>query len=139
MADTTPTPYVRPSRITIPPAAIPEAQLVFHLAREQGVTYNELSWRSGLLVSTIKGWRRENYPSLQSLQAALGSLGWGLAPYPLPESLPEHVREQAEELGQHFFRDDHALAAAVVAATTKPSIRAKDGQPAPRLVYGMAA
>lgn len=77
-------------------------------------------------------------PSLQSIQATLGALGWSVSPHPRIETLPPHVREQAEELGQHFFSDDIALATAVAAAISKPGSRAKDGKPAPRLEYRKA-
>jgi hypothetical protein len=99
------------------------------------MTYADVEWRAGLQRSTLKSWRLEKFPSLRSAEAALGALGWGLAPYPLLETLPPRTREMAEDLGMSFFRDDHALAAAVAAALTKPAIRAKEGQPAPRLEY----
>jgi hypothetical protein len=111
------------------------ARLVFFLMREHGVSYDELSWRSGLLKSTLKSWRVEKFPSLRSIEAALGALGWGLAPYPKLETLPADASEMAEELGQHFFADDHALAAAVAAAISQPAARGSASNPAPRLQY----
>lgn len=115
------------------------ARLVFFLMRELGVTYDKLEWDSGVLRTTIKSWRGEKAPSLTSLQAALGALGFGIAPHPRLETLPPAVREMAEELGQHFFSDDIALATAVAAATSKPGSRARDGMLAPRLPYRIAA
>ncbi len=111
------------------------AKLVFFLMKEQGITYEQLEHYSGVLKSTIKSWRSEKKPSLESLQAALGALGFGIAPYPLLDTLPSHVREQAEELGMSFFRDDHALATAVAAAMSKPGARGTATSRAPRIQY----
>lgn len=116
-------PFVRPSRITIPPHATPMARLVFQLMRDKGFSYAETEWRSGVLTTTIKSWRREKAPSLTSIQAVLNSLGWGIAPYPHLETLPPHIREQVEELAQSFFSDEHALAAIVASAISKPAMR----------------
>ncbi|MFA7597280.1 MAG: hypothetical protein WCY92_13100 [Novosphingobium sp.] len=91
--------------------------------RDQGVTYDEAEWRSGILKTTIKSWRGEKAPSLTSLQAAFGGLGWGIAPYPHLETLPPNIREQVEELAQSFFSDEHALAAIVASAISKPAMR----------------
>lgn len=98
-------------------------KLVFQLMKEQGVTYDELSWRSGILKTTVKSWRCEKAASLTSLQAALGALGWGIAPFPHLETLPPHVHEQVEELAQNFFSDEHALAAIVASAISTPAMR----------------
>lgn len=125
----------RPSNISIPPRATPMCKLVFFLMREQAVTYSQLEHYSGVLASTVKSWRSEKSASLTSLQAALGALGWGIAPHPRLESLPPHVREMAEELGQHFFSDDIALATAVAAASSNPGARGTSDVRAPRLEY----
>lgn len=125
----------RPSRISVPPHAHPFSRLVFAEMRRQNVSYAELEWRSGILGTTVKEWRVSKTPSLQSIQATLGALGFGVAPYPRIETLPPHVREMAEELGQHFFADEHALAAAVAATISFPGARSNGDEPAPRLSY----
>jgi hypothetical protein len=134
------TPYVRPSRITIPRTAHPLAKLVFELMRRHGKSYDQFEFESGVLRSTAKAWRgggklRCNVPSLASIEAALGVFGWRLVPVPPFSSLPPETLEAIEKVSLDFLSDDEALAAAVLAATTKPGIRAKDGQPATRIVY----
>lgn len=115
-----PSEYVRPSRITIPRNAHPLARLLFQLMRDNGMTYEETEFRSSVLRQTIKSWRNEKYPSIRAIEAALGVFGYRLLPCPPLDGLPDRVREQLEEVGQHFFSDDEALAAAVHLATSKP-------------------
>ncbi|MBA2127176.1 hypothetical protein DLM45_13230 [Hyphomicrobium methylovorum] len=135
-----PAPYVRPSRVTIPAKANPLARLAFELMKRHGVSYQELEFRSGILASSVKAWRgggklRPNVPSLASIEAALGVFGYRLVPCPPLSNLPADVREKLEEVGQHFISDDETLAAAIVAATSKPGDRCTADGPAPRLTY----
>lgn len=123
----------RPGRTTIPDHAHPLSRLVFKKLRDTGMTQAEFSWRSGILVQTLKAWRREKIPSLRSIEAALGVWGIRLLPCPPLDSVPDHVRENLEEVGQHFISDDETLAAAIFAATSK--LRAPTDGPAPRLNY----
>ena len=125
----------KPSRITTPRHAHPVARLFFDLLRRHRVTYLEAEHSSGILVSTIKSWRTASVPSFQSLEAALGIFGWRLVPCPPLDGIPDEVREQLESVGQHFVSDDETLAAAIVAATTKPGKGGTAEQPAPRLEY----
>lgn len=120
---------VRPSRITVPEHAHPLVRLLFQLMRDQGVRYNDLEWRSGVLQQTFKSWRCEKTPSLTAIEATLGAVGYRLLPCPPLDDLPEHLRDQLEECGQHFLSDDEALAAAVYLATSKPQ-RSDTPQPA---------
>lgn len=126
------------SRITVPQRAHPLARLVFSLMRKTSTSYFELEMRSGILLTTMKAWRSANVPSLTSMEAALGSFGWRLVPCPPLEDLPDHVREQLEEAGQHFVNDDQAIAAAIAAAVTTPGARGDRENPAPRLEYRRA-
>jgi hypothetical protein len=94
-------PYRRPSKISIPERADPRAKVVFAEMKRQGVTYDELEYRSGVLRSTFKAWRTNNCPSIQTLDAALGSLGWaGLLPVPKPETLPSELRADLEAIAE---------------------------------------
>jgi hypothetical protein len=70
----------RPSKITVPERCDPRAKVVFAEMQRQGVTYDELEHRSGVLRSTFKAWRTNNKPGLDTLEAALGALGWALLP-----------------------------------------------------------
>lgn len=100
--------------------------------RRQGITYDELEYKSGVLRSTLKSYRSEKTPSLQSIEALLGSVGWGLAPFPKLETLPPEVQAKVEEIGEHFISDESVLAA-VMAAIAWPRVRSQGDQPAPRL------
>jgi hypothetical protein len=110
-----PSTFKRESKITVPMRANPLARLVFAEMKSQRVTYGELEWRSGVLISTFKAWRTDNSPGLLSIEAALGALGWALVPVPELRTLPPHVRERLAEIGQLFETDQQALAAAVLA------------------------
>jgi len=138
-ANMQPSPYIRPSRITVPRKAHPLAKLVFELMQRHGKTYDQLEFESGVLRSTFKAWRgggklRPNVPSLASIEAALGVFGWRLVPCPPLNSLKPETREALEEISLEFISDDEALAAAIAAATTKP-VACAVGKPAPRLSY----
>lgn len=130
------TPYVRPSRVTIPKKAHPAAKLVFHLMQRWGKSYDQIEYESGVLKSSLKAYRgggklRPNTPSLTSIEALLGVFGYRLVPCPPLDSLPSKTRAALDDISLDFLSDDEALAAAIVAATSKPGIRAKDGKPAP--------
>lgn len=125
----------KPSRITVPRHAHPLARFALELMRKHGYTYLLTEIESGVLVSTIKGWRSANTPSLQSIAAVLGVFGWRLVPCPPIDDLPADVREQLEAVGQLFVSDDETLAAAIVAATTQPGKRGTAEQHAPKLEY----
>ena len=90
------TPSGRPSKVTIPDHCNPLARAVFAEMRRQGVTYDELEWRSGVLRSTFKAWRKNNRPGLETVEAALGALGWHVLPVPRPETLPPQLRADLE-------------------------------------------
>lgn len=87
--------------MTIPERCDPRARVVFAEMKRQGVTYDELEHRSGVLRSTFKAWRSCNAPSIQTVDAALGALGWaGLLPVPKPETLPAELRADLEEVAR---------------------------------------
>lgn len=86
----------RPSKITIPKSCHPLAKAVFAEMKRQGVTYDELEHRSGVLRSTFKAWRTNNRPGLETVEAALGSLGWRVLPVPDPATLPHQLRADLE-------------------------------------------
>ena len=90
------TPNHRPSKITIPERAHPLAKAVFAEMKRQGVTYDVLEWRAGVLRSTFKAWRTNNRPGLDTIEAALGALGWHVLPVPKPDTLPSELRADLE-------------------------------------------
>ncbi len=107
----------RPSRITIPERCDPRAKVVFAEMRRQGVTYDELEHRAGVLRSTFKAWRTNNKPGLDTLDAALGALGWSLLPVPNPKLSPQLCADLRAVADRHgvFFPTDEMLALAAAA------------------------
>lgn len=94
----TPTPPLRPSRTTVPARAHPLAKVVFAEMKRQNVTLLDLEWKSGVLASTIKAWRTDNRPGLDTAEAALGALGWSVLPVPNAATLPTELRADLEAL-----------------------------------------
>ena len=121
--------------VSIPEHANPHARLVFQLMRGAGMGYADLEWKSGVLGSTVKSWRVEKTPSLQSIEAALGVFGWRLVPCPPMESLLPETRVALDEISLDFISDDSALAAAVANAITRAGVRAEGDKPGSRLNY----
>lgn len=80
----------RVSKITIPERCHPFAGRVFAEMKRQGVTYDELHERSGVLKSTFKAWRTNNQPGLDTIEAALAALGFRLEVVPIE---PEEARD----------------------------------------------
>lgn len=117
-----PSPLKQPSRITIPLKANPLAKLVFGEMAKQGVTYDELEWRAGVLKTTIKAWRSENSPGLLSIEAALGALGWSLVPVPMHKRLPPNIAAGLDALNAEWAGEEpilhHLLASACLAPLT---------------------
>lgn len=114
-----PEPPKRPSKITVPEKANPLARLVFAEMKRQSVTYDELEWRAGVLRCTIKAWRNENRPGLESIEAALGALGWALVPVPRMDRVPAEIAAGLEALREKWAREEpllhHLLASACLA------------------------
>lgn len=74
--------------------------------RRQGVTYDKLEEKSGVLRSTFKAWRTSNRPGLETIEAALGALGWSALPVPTnPSSLPDGLRADLEALAAKHCLD----------------------------------
>jgi hypothetical protein len=99
----------RPSKITVPERCDPRAKVVFAEMQRQGVTYDELEHRSGVLRSTFKAWRTNNKPGLDTLEAALGALGWALLPVPAMEHLPDDVRQGLGALAAQWENENELL------------------------------
>jgi len=114
--------------------AHPLARLAFTLMLDSSTTYDALEWTSGVQRSTLKEWRQSKTPSLQSIEAVLGALGWRLVPVPPLENLPADVLDALEDVGQHFRSDEETLGA-VLAAINFQGKRCTADTPAPRLVY----
>lgn len=69
-----------PRTVSMPERVGPFVRLVFAEMARQRVTYNSLEERSGVRRATLKAWRKKNRPGLESIEAALATLGFGLVP-----------------------------------------------------------
>ena len=69
------------------------------------VTYDSLEWRAGVLRSTFKAWRTNNRPGLDTIEAALGALGWELMPTPKADRLDPAVRADLEAVAEKHGLD----------------------------------
>jgi hypothetical protein len=90
--------FRRKSKITIPDRCHPLAKMVFAEMARQRVTYDELEWTSGVLRSTFKAWRTHNRPGLESIEAALGALGWVVTVSPAEHTIPAELRADLQAL-----------------------------------------
>ncbi|MCP3386198.1 hypothetical protein NLM31_38040 [Bradyrhizobium sp. CCGUVB4N] len=83
-----------PRTVSMPERVGPFARLVFAEMARQRVTYDSLEERSGVRRATLKAWRKKNRPGLESIEAALATLGFGLVPVAALEVLsPELAGE----------------------------------------------
>lgn len=114
-------PARRPSKITIPEHAHPLAKTVFAEMRRQGITYDRLEWEAGVLRSTFKAWRTNNRPGLDTIEAALGVLGWHVLPVPKPETLPSELRADLEAVAAKHGMALPCLAFIAAAAGRRPT------------------
>ena len=89
--------------------------------KRQGVTYESLEWRAGVLRSTVKAWRKDNRPGLDTIEAALGVLGWHVLPVPKPETLPDELRVDLEAVAAKHCTALPCLAFIAAAAGRQPT------------------
>lgn len=120
----------RGPQITVPTGVSPHVRLVFTEMQRQAVTYDEVEAGSGVLRTTLKAWRHKNRPTLTSIEAVLGYLGWDFVPIPreraLPPELVDELRPIADRFGLSMAAATEALIALVAlvheraAATRQP-------------------
>jgi len=118
----TPTSHVKVSRITVPERCHPAVKIVFAEMKRQRITYDEMETRAGVLKSTFKAWRTHNKPGLETMQAALGALGWSFLPVPSAENVPETVRAKLKELAAEWGDLDSLLCQLMASVAHLPSI-----------------
>lgn len=99
----------RPSKISVPMHCHPLAKVIFAEMARQRVTYVDMEWRSGVLVSTIKAWRQQNRPGLETIEACLGVLGFSLLPVPEMKVLPPHIAEGLRKLAEEWGDENELL------------------------------
>lgn len=114
-------PKARPSKITIPDHCHPLAKAVFAEMRRQNVAYDALEWRAGVLRSTFKSWRKNSQPGLDTIEAALGALGWHVLPVPKPETLPAQLRADLEAVAAKYCMELPCVEFISAAAGRRPT------------------
>ncbi|WP_051462711.1 hypothetical protein [Bradyrhizobium sp. URHA0013] len=77
-----------PRTVTMPDRVGPHVKLVFAEMARQKLRYLDVAERSGVQHATLKAWRKKNRPGLESVEAVLATLGYGLVPVPALEVLP---------------------------------------------------
>jgi hypothetical protein len=120
----TPEPPPKPSRITVPNHAHPLARFVFSEMQRQSCTYDCLEWKSGVLRTTLKAWRQNNLPGLDTIEAALGVLGWSVLPVPIaPDALPADLRADLEAIAEKHAMSFPGLEFIAAAVGREPATR----------------
>ena len=120
-----PEPPPRPSRITVPEVCHPAVKVVFAEMKRQGITYDELEYKSGVLKSTFKAWRTNNRPGLETVEAALGALGWSFLPVPCVERLPVNVKLELERISKEWGEVDKLIVGLVGAVAKSAALEAR--------------
>jgi transcriptional regulator with XRE-family HTH domain len=77
-----------PRTVTMPDRVGPHVRLVFAEMARQKLRYLDVAERSGVQHATLKAWRKKNRPGLESVEAVLATLGYGLVAVPALEALP---------------------------------------------------
>lgn len=95
-------PKPKRASVTIPERAGPHVKLVFAEMARQGFTYDAVEERSGVLRPTIKAWRHRNAPSLTSMEAVLGVLGFDFVPIPRAKVLPPEVVAELQPIAERL-------------------------------------
>lgn len=113
----------RPSKITVPARAHPLAKLIFAEMNRQRVTYAEMEWRANVLTSTIKAWRQQNRPGLETIESCLGVVGYSLLPVPNMKVLPPHIAEGLRTLAEEWG-DENELLMQLMLQVCRPEVAA---------------
>jgi hypothetical protein len=127
-------PPKRPSKITVPEKANPLAKLVFSEMRAQSVTYADLEWKAGVLILTFKAWRSDNRPGLETIEAALGALGWSLVPVPRKERLPKPLQDALDVLADEWASQEPLLHHLLATCCKAPPAFSEE-EPAPVITW----
>ena len=121
----TPTPR-RTTKITVPDRVGPHVKLLFTEMRRQNITYDEVEIGSGVRRAALKAWRHKNRPNLDSIEAALGFLGWDFVPVPRAKVLPPEIVEELRDVAARLDSTVPATVQALVEIVT--GIHARFGE-----------
>lgn len=108
----------RPATITIPERVGPHVKLLFTEMRRQNVTYDEVEEGSGVRRAALKAWRHKNRPGLESIEAALGFLGYDFVPVPRAKVLPPETVAELREAAARLNLDMPATVKVLVEIVT---------------------
>src|SRR3954454_20413404 len=95
----------RKSRVTLPEHVSSEVKLMFIEMRRQNLGYDALEELSGVRRPAMKTWRHRSKPSLESLQATLGVLGFDFVPVPRAKVLPSELVAELQPIAERFALD----------------------------------
>jgi transcriptional regulator with XRE-family HTH domain len=70
-------------RLLVPKSGHPLIQKLYRLMNKEGITLKEMCERTGISLSSIKGWRYGQSPGLDNLEACFNVLGRTLTDKPL--------------------------------------------------------
>lgn len=124
-----PTRCRRPSTVTIPTGVSPHVRLIFEELRRQGITYEETEEGSGVLKTTLKAWRHKNRPSLDSIEAVFGFLGWDFVPIPRSDRLPPDVVRALKPIADRLDLTMPGAIQAIVAIVSDIHVDVKTAKP----------
>ncbi len=77
-------------------------KLVFAEMRRQNITYDDVEYGSGVRRAALKAWRHKNRPSLESIEAALGFLGFDFVPIPRSKILPKEIVAELQPIADRL-------------------------------------
>lgn len=120
--------YIRKTKVTVPERVGPHVRLVFSEMQRQNRTYDDMQDGSGVQRATVKAWRHKNRPSLESIEAALGFLGYDFVPVPRADVLPPEIvtrlRPIADDLGMSMPSAVRALVEVVTGIHSRIPVEA---------------
>jgi transcriptional regulator with XRE-family HTH domain len=108
----------RQTTVTIPERVGLHVKLVFAEMKRQNKTYDAVEEGSGVRRAALKAWRHKNRPSLESIEAALGFLGYDFVPIPRSKVLPAEVVAELQPIAERLALDMPATVQALLAITT---------------------
>lgn len=115
----------RISRITVPQKAHPFAKLVFEMMRRTNTTYDEMEYKSGVLRSTVKAWRGDNLPGLDTIAACLGAVGCTLLVAPPRSHVPADIQEKLDALAAEWEGRDATFAQLLATVAHAPLVNVR--------------
>lgn len=108
----------RSTTVTIPDRVGPHVKLVFASMRRLNKTYDDVEFGSGIRRAALKAWRNKNRPSLESIEAVLGYLGFDFLPIPRAKVLPPEIVAELRPIAERLEKSMPETIAALTAIVT---------------------